>query len=1012
MNTFVRQIFQLSLLLSATLLPPALCAQGPEAGLAAGFASPPDSARPWVCWLWLHGNVTREGITHNLEEMKRKGIGGAMILAAGNTPPGLRFMGEKWREMFAHAVSEANRLGLELSMNIGNWPSGGGQWITPELAAQRVVFSATEVEGIKQFSARLPISESVRTDKAGRVVFYRDIAILAVKKPKLPERPNRDVLPKITVSSSHKDHPLALATDGYLQTYWSSKGARPGDGPSAAFPEWILFEFDEPFSIRSFYIAPAPGRGPERCKLQWSEDGETFKTLQQFVLPPGRPQTLWFPIFSSRIYRLLINSAYDKGSRQKSRNVQIREIALLQEGETHKVVPVPEPIKNLELKSVDKLLDSGNVDLDPYFEQAVSVPGEVQAQLDTTVNLTGKMGKDGSLTWNVPKGHWTIFRFGYTTTDQEVSGCNDGAAGLVLDRLSAEATDRQFQATAEMLVSNKTGEPRGLSPRKALPQDKPGGSPADLSGALKYFNSADCRFGPTNWTPDFQAEFQRRCGYDITPYLPVLAGKIVQQRDISNRFLYDFRRTIGESIAQNHYGRLSDLSHRYGVGYNSTFGGSQPPPVDVLKCLGRSDIPMGEFSATLQTAGKDHRRSSVKQAASAAHIYGKNLVAAEGFTTLGSHRENEPRELKPAADRAFCEGVNRIFMRTFTSSPPEADSQGCEYFAGVHFNPNVTWWEQADAWTDYLARCQFMLMQGRFVADVCRYYGGGVPGVVPPEYVDPDLGPGYDYDVVDDEVILSKMSVRNGRIVLPGGMSYQLLVLPDRRAIELDVLQKIAELVEAGATVVGPRPTATPGLRNWPNCDKEVQKLSRRLWGPCDGKIITEHRCGKGRIVWGEKPRNILKSMGVRPDFVYRSALEDTRLDYIHRSCGDVEIYFVANRRDRWEETDCTFRVAGKAPEVWLPDSGRRVALAVYDFDLVNGGTRIPLRLAPYGSAFVVFRTVPERVRLFSLRRNGRPLFPISKGKVSVLPYIEVLPSKLSNDAFEVRLWVPGRYQL
>ena len=373
-----------------------------------------------------------------------------------------------------------------------------------------------------------------------------------------------------------------------------------------------------------------------------------------------------------------------------------------------------------------------------------------------------------------------------------------GGAGLMLDHLSAEAMDLHFENTAGKLLA-EMGQLAGKS--------------------LKYFHCDSWEVGQVNWTPRFMSEFRRRRGYELFPYLPALAGKIVVNREVTDRFYYDFRKTVGDCIVDNHYGRFRDLAHRHGVLFHPELGGAHHvTPLDALKSLGRADIPMGEFWArgNQEIGDAESLRFLVRPAAMAAHTYGSNLVNAEAFTSLGPHWEEDPFQLKPVADRALCEGANRFFFHTFTHSPPEAGKPGYEYYAGSHFNPQITWWEQADAWTRYIARCQFMLQQGLFVADVCYYYGDQVPNTVPLKHVDPALGPGYDYDVISAEALLSRMSVRDGQIVLPDGMSYRILALPDRETIDLPVLRKIAELVRAGATVIGSKPCLATGLCDYP----------------------------------------------------------------------------------------------------------------------------------------------------------------------------------------------------
>jgi len=421
----------------------------------------------------------------------------------------------------------------------------------------------------------------------------------------------------------------------------------------------------------------------------------------------------------------------------------------------------------------------------------------------------------------------------------------------------------------------------------------------------------------------------------------VLAGGIVESRNASNRFLHDFRKTLGDLAIDNHYRVFRDEAHKHGLQIHPESGGPHAVPIDAQRCLGFNDVPMSEFWAwSWRHRVGDDNRFFVKQPASAAHTYGRRYVAAEGFTTIGPHwQETLWDNLKPSFDKACCEGLNRLFWHEFVCSPAEQGMPGIQYFAGTHLNPNVTWWEKSGPFFRYINRCQFMLQQGLFVADVCYYYGDHVPNFAQHKRTDPaHVLPGYDYDVITEEALLKRASVEDGRIVLPDGMSYRVLVLRDHRAISLPVLRKVSELVEAGATVVGPKPAEAMSLQH---SDAEVKEIADALWD-------------RGRVVADKTAREVLLAAGVKPDFELTGGDAETDLDTIHRRDGEADVYFVANRGKRTENVTCTFRVAGKAPELWDAVSGaRRFAAAYAEAD---GRTSLPLQLPPCGSRFVVFR--------------------------------------------------------
>jgi hypothetical protein len=345
----------------------------------------------------------------------------------------------------------------------------------------------------------------------------------------------------------------------------------------------------------------------------------------------------------------------------------------------------------------------------------------------------------------------------------------------------------------------------------------------------------------------------------------------------------------------------------------------------------------------------DENRFFVKQPASAAHTYGRKLVLAEGFTTIGPHwQETLWDNLKPAFDHACTEGLNLLVWHAFVCSPESEGVPGQQYFAGTHLNPKVTWWDKSAPFFSYINRCQWLLQQGLPAADVACYYGDHVPNFAQLRKSDPArLGAGYDYDVLSEEVVLHRLRASGGRLVLPEGVSYRLLVLPDRTVVSLPVLRKLKEFVAAGATVLGPRPVTASGLAGFPESDAEVRQLAEELWG-------------KGRVLAGQTAREVLLRMGVKPDFEWQTqAGAKPEVSFIHRAGNGSDIYFIANRSTNAVTLDCSFRVAGKAPELWDALTGERGFAAAYSES--EGRTTVPLAFGPCGSRFVVFREAASK---------------------------------------------------
>jgi hypothetical protein len=571
------------------------------------------------------------------------------------------------------------------------------------------------------------------------------------------------------------------------------------------------------------------------------------------------------------------------------------------------------------------------------------------------IDISLSMDPRGRLDYEVPEGTTRIMRFVASNTGQTLECPSPNSDGLIIDHLSREA------ATVDMTYILD----RLLSVRKSL-------------GALKTFmlDSYEVREA-VDWTDDFIDAFRTRHGYDPVPYLPVLfdpaaldAGGALDA-GMAGRFIYDYRKTVSDLIIDNHFRTVRDLLNTRGVRLLAEAGHGGSARVDALKALGSADIPMGEFW--------NHQRFwVVKEAASAAHIYGRRIVDSEALTGWRNWQEG-PAEYKRRFDIALCAGLNHPTFHTFAHNPPAAGRPGFVYHAGEHFNVNTTWWDQAGPLIEYMSRCDHLLQQGLFVADVAFYYGDQAPNLVPSRRIDPDIEPiypdtdclhcgqprpiqtssldkGYDYDYVNSEVILERMRVSDGRIVLPDGLSYALLVLPDREDMPLEVLRKLGELAEAGATVVGRKPIRAPGLARYPACDLEVKVLANRIWGACDGAAVKERAYGKGRIVWGIPLNDLLRDRGLGPDFrPLGVANADQHIDFIHRATAREDIYFVSNSAKGREFFDAVFRAGeGRTPEFW--DAGAGTIVPCRSFARVEGGYRLRLDLPAYGSVFVVFR--------------------------------------------------------
>ena len=892
--------------------------------LSTGWDSPPQDAKLRAYWWWLNSNVTEKSITRDLEEMKAKGFGGALICDAGGAtqegnapvPAGPTFLSPAWRQLYRHALREAARLGLEMSLNIQSGWNLGGPCVTAADAAKKLVWTETTVTAAGPTGVKL----AAPTARDG---YYRDWCVVAYP---LAEAVASGPVPKITASSSQgADHAAALAFDGDPETFWVSKGNEPGKGPQADHPEWLELRFETPFSATNLLVTGRPGYGPRECTIEVSEDGKTFKQVNAAKdLPPDKPVTFNLPRTPVRAIRLSITASHDPMHPTQPRNVQIAELRV---DEGFKSFPAAgtavRPIRDWQAKAMQRTLSASAPDTTPLLTDIEARPGEADTPLDAVVDLTDRLAADGTLRWRPTKGSWRVLRFGCTIGDHaKVSTCSEGWNGYALDVLDAGAFNRYWNAVVEPLIVDA----------------------GPLAGkTLAYLHTDSWEVEAVNWTPTLRVEFRARRGYDIVSWLPVLTGKIVADREQSNRFMHDYRKTLGDLAIANHYAPFVARAEKHGLKIHPESGGPHASPIDAQRCLGMNHVPMSEFWAwSWKHRIGDPNRFFVKQPASAAHVNGRKLVAAEGFTTIGPHwQETLWDNLKPAFDHACTEGFNLLFWHAFVCSPESEGIPGQQYFAGTHLNPNVTWWSRSAPFFSYINRSQWMLQQGKFVADVCYYYGDHVPNFAQGRASDPaQVGPGRDYDVITEDAILTRLSCRNGLLVLPDGMSYRMLVLRDNDAISLPVLRKLRELVAAGATVIGPRPVRATGLTDYPQSDAEVRNLAEELWGA--GKIVAAKSAGAS-----------LLATGLKPDFAWTGDAKPTTIGFIHRRTAAEDIYFVNNREPVAVKLAAEFRITGKGVELWDAVSGDRRVVAG---QAGEGTTKVPLALPPCGSVFVVFR--------------------------------------------------------
>jgi hypothetical protein len=537
--------------------------------------------------------------------------------------------------------------------------------------------------------------------------------------------------------------------------------------------------------------------------------------------------------------------------------------------------------------------------------------------------LQVKIDSDGKVKVNLNKGNWTILRLGSTLTGARNVASRPTGEGLEVDKLSDESLDRFLEG--------------GL-----MPLFKEIGDPVGKAFSTVLIDSYETGF--QNWTPELLKEFKRLRGYSADPYLPALAGYVVKDNETTLRFLYDYRRTIADLWAENYSGHFASRLQEKGLKLAiEPYGNGSFDPFTYAKSAG---LIMGEY-----WTGDANLNGSVKQAASVAHVYGHSVVGAESLTAVPSRAgwRNQPRQWKPFADEAYATGISRVIYHRFAHQPwANGVLPGMTMGPwGSHVDRTETFWSYMADWDGYLSRCQYLLQSGVFCADICLFTGEGSPQQYTGEgYQLPEVPKGYDYDFCGSDPLMS-LRVLNGLLLLPNGATYRVLALPNTTQMTVELAQKIKKLVESGATVVGPRPVKSPSLADGKKGDGIVAQIGSELWGatPSGSKVF-----GKGRVYWGVDLAKVLRQQGIGPDF----SSNESKLHIIHRRLDETDIFFVASSRKSAETVECRFRIYGRVPEVWNPQTGKISDASVWRS--TRWGTEVEVPLDVDGSTFVVFR--------------------------------------------------------
>ncbi|OOQ61203.1 glycosyl hydrolase [Mucilaginibacter pedocola] len=866
--------------------------------LETDFATIPDSVQTSVYWYWISGNISKEGVVKDLEAMKKVGINRAFIgnIGLDEVPNGkVKMFSPEWWEITHAALKAATRLNIEIGIFNGpGWSQSGGPWVKPGQSMRYLTSSQTMVKGPMVFNQKLPVPKAD----------FQDVKVIAY--PVANDYQSDISALKPTYSSMPKVDSLDNLFDGSDATAVPVK-----EGKHLA----VDVNVSQPYTLRSVTINTSQHPVILQGEVQAKND-TGYVTIRQFTIDrrnpalntgfiPYGPATISTPATSATSFRVVFNKVSGNSGVAEIKFSSVPMVEDYLEKTLGKMWPTPHPFWTAYQWDVQPN-DKNSYDIDPAKVQDISA----------------SMAADGTLNWNVPAGNWIIERTGMVPTLVTNSPAPKEGQGLEVDKMSKEHVAAHFDAFMGEILKR---------------------IPAADRKTWKVVVQDSYETGGQNWTDGLAAEFKQVYKYDPIPYLPVLQGKVVGSRDMSDRFLWDLRRLIADDVSYKYVGGLRDVSHKYGLHTWLENYGHWGYPGEFLQYGGQSDEIGGEFWSEGDLGDIENRAAS-----SSAHIYGKTKVSAESFTAAGAPFGRYPAMFKKRGDRFFTEGINNTLLHVYVAQPGDDKTQpGQTAWFGVEFNRQNTWFYDMDVLMKYLKRCNMMLQQGRYVADAAYFIGEDAPKMT--GVTDPALPEGYSFDYINGEVIKNRLSVKNGKFVLPNGITYSVLVLPKLETMRPELLVKIKELVLQGGVVLGPKPSRSPSLAGYPAADGQVQSLAAEMWG--EGAEAKVHHYGKGMVLSGMGMEEAFKIVKAGPDFKARNA---EQVLFIHRKLADGDMYFVSNQNEKPINFTGEFSIAGKQPELWDAITGKTRALPNYTQTATT--TKVPMQLAPLESAFIIFR--------------------------------------------------------
>lgn len=851
------------------------------------FKNPFGKVPTCVYWYWMAGNISCEGVRKDLEAMHRAGIDYAYI---GDIGGGGNKQGpvRTFSPEWEKAFATAFETASRLGMQIGIFNSPG--------------WSQSGGPWVKPEQAmRRFVSSSLLVDGP-----KESVVLPAPKYEYAPVEDFRDCLAiAFPVPSGYTERLVARdEKDSLLQV----------QGKQLV----VVLTSSEPFTAQAAELAFADGSIAGKVTVEAEGDSGTWRQIAEMPFgranpangvgfSPHAPVLVSFAPVTSRGFRVTV-AANEKRYRSRFSSVSICGaplIARAYEKTLAKMFETPLPMwKDYQ-----------------WPREPANVPGSALDPAKAVV-LRNRIRKDGTLDWRVPAGKWIIYRMASAPTGAKNGPANPEATGYEVDKMNREHVAAHFNAYVGRLLSQTKPEHRK---------------------AIRYTVLDSYEMGGQNYTDDFAKRFQASFGYDPVPFLPAVFGMAVGNRSDSDRFLWDLRRFIADEVAYSYVGGLRAVSNAHGMKTWLECYGHWGFPGEFLQYGGQSDRIAGEFWSEGSLGDIENRAAS-----SCGHIYGKRMIWSESNTCGGRPYGRSPADLKQRTDRFFTEGINATLLHLYIHQAYERQP-GITAWFGNEFNRHNTWFRQMDIFTGYLKRANYLLQQGLNVADIAYFIGEDVPKMT--GVTDPAPPAGRQFDYINGEVLRETAFVDSkGRLALPHGTCYEVLVLPKLETMRPELLRRIEELVQEGAFVLGPKPTRSPSQAGQPQADQAVKTIADRLWGEVDGEKVQYRKVGKGTVAWGLPLDRALALRGSAPDCVFK---DGAPLLYTHRTMPNAEIYFLSNQSDKQVSENVQFRVDGRIPELWRATTAE-IAVAP-NWSKSQGRTEVRVELAPMESVFVVF---------------------------------------------------------